>query len=147
MTEKISKALDDWKADKFDSISACAQHFGVPRSTLSTMIKENKNQWKGRGKKSVVFSEEEEKLLRENIIERCELGVGLTIQEVWLVDSSCCPPPPPLVCVKHVRGRDRPYYPLLSTGYRIQIKLLSINAACMKLFASYALFKNQHLRA
>ena len=139
MAEKINKALDDCKADKFVSINACAQHYGVPRSTLATMIKENRNEWKGRGKKSVVFSDEEEKLIKENIIERCELGVGLTIEEVWLVESSFSPPPPPQVCDKHVRrGRDRPYFPLplLSTRYRLQIKLLSINAACMKLAES-----------
>ena len=83
MAEKISNALEAWKANEFGSVKACAQHFGVPRSTLTYMIKEKKDKWRGRGKTSAVFSDEEEKLIKDNIIERCELGVGLTIEEVW----------------------------------------------------------------
>ena len=82
MAEKMQSALAAWKANQFVSIAACANHFKVPRTTLGTMIREKKDKWRGRGKTSRVFSDEEEELIKENIIERCELGVGLTIEEV-----------------------------------------------------------------
>ena len=82
MAEKFSKALSAYNENQYSSVSACAVAFGVPRSTLSVMIREKRDKWRGRGQRSVVFTEEEEEVLKRHVIERCELGVGLTIHEV-----------------------------------------------------------------
>ena len=98
MAEKISIALAAWKAKEYDNVKACADQYHVPRTTLGTMIKLKKDKWRGRGRISVVFSDEEEDLIKRNIIERCELGVGLTITEVWSDESFFNPLPSPVVC-------------------------------------------------
>ena len=81
--EDIDYALKTWDVlvnPSYKSVSACAEYFQVPRTTLRDMIRDEREEWTGLGgSKSKVFTPEEEKILKNFIVERVELGVGLTL--------------------------------------------------------------------
>ena len=81
--KKIRDALAGWKTGQYQSVSACAEYFQVPRTTLRDMIRDNREEWTGLGgSQSKVFTPEEETIIKNFIIERVELVVGLTLNQV-----------------------------------------------------------------
>ena len=80
--EKFKNAMIAWNSGLYESIRSCAMAFDVPRTSLSDMIHQGRDNWRAPGRHSTVFSGEEEMTIKNYIEMRCELGVGLTINEV-----------------------------------------------------------------
>ena len=77
MEQRVKHALAACrKGDR--SISAVAKEFDVPRTTLSHLLNRGQVEWKGRGKKSKLFSHEEEQKLANYVKKRMLLGCGVT---------------------------------------------------------------------
>ena len=83
--EKFKNAMIAWNSGLYESIRSCAMAFDVPRTSLSDMIHQGRDNWRAPGRHSTVFSEEEEMTIKNYIEMRCELGVGLTINEVEML--------------------------------------------------------------
>ena len=60
--------------------SQAALKFNVPRSTLGMMLKSGKLEWKGRGKRSQIFTDEEEERICKAALEKSNGGVDMSIR-------------------------------------------------------------------
>ena len=85
MTDKLYAAIVDFKADIFKSVRACAKAHDVSHVQLGRMLKDPELQYKGKGRASKVFTEEQEKAIVDHIQERMEKGCGMTILQVRII--------------------------------------------------------------
>ena len=85
MCQKFRDALAAWNAGRYASVRQCADAFGVPRTSLNDMIREGRTEWKGRGGKSKVFTEEEELIIKKHIVDRLELPKSGRGKGPWLL--------------------------------------------------------------
>ena len=49
--KKVHDAIAGWKTGQYQSVSACAEYFQVPRTTLRDMIRDEREEWTGLGGK------------------------------------------------------------------------------------------------
>ena len=82
--EQYNAAIAAFESGEFSSVNATAKSFGVNQSTLAKYIKSGST-FVGKGKKSIVFSEEEENQITNFVKKRVELGVGLDFSLLCLV--------------------------------------------------------------
>ena len=81
--EKYQKAVEALKSGQFPNPSACARHFEVCAKTLRNLVK-NDRDYIGGGRKTVIFTGEEENKLKEFVSERISLGCGLDFHQLCL---------------------------------------------------------------
>ena len=82
--EQFNAAIAAFESGEFSSVNATAKSFGVNQGTLTKYIKSGST-FVGKGKKSIVFSEEEENQITNFVKKRVELGVGLDFNQLCLV--------------------------------------------------------------
>ena len=82
--EQYNAAIAAFESGEFSSVNATAKSFGVNQGTLAKYIKSGST-FVGKGKKSIVFSDEEETQITNFVIKRVELGVGLDFSQLCLV--------------------------------------------------------------
>ena len=80
----FNAAIAAYKSGEFPSVNACAIAFGVSQTTLSRHIKSG-DKFVGKGRKSIVFSQDEEAQIADFVKARVELGVGLSFHQLCLV--------------------------------------------------------------
>ena len=66
----------------YKSRRQCAEAFGIPEATLRKASKTENYVLRGRGRKNEALTEEEEKKIKDHMIERLKLGVGLDLYQV-----------------------------------------------------------------
>ena len=81
---KFDSAIEAYKDKQFESIHACAKHFGVCHKTLKTFILEGRS-YVGGGMQSKIFTAEEEAKLVEHIKWCKSVGFGLTYFNLQLL--------------------------------------------------------------
>ena len=77
-------AITAYEKGEFTSVNACAVAFGVQQRSLDRFIKSG-TKFVGKGKKSNVFTIEEEAQIVQFVRGRVELGVGLSFKQLCLV--------------------------------------------------------------
>ena len=82
--EQFNAAIAAFKSGEFSSVNACAKSYGVNQGTLAKYIKSGTT-FVGKGKKSIVFSDDEETQIANFVKKRVELGVGLDFRQLCLV--------------------------------------------------------------
>ena len=82
--EKFNAAIAAYETGDFSSVNACAKSFGVNQGTLAKFIKSGAT-FVGKGKKSLVFSDDEETQIADFVKKRVELGAGLDFIQLCLV--------------------------------------------------------------
>ena len=82
--EKFNAAIAAYETGDFSSVNACAKSFGVNQGTLAKFIKSGAT-FVGKGKKSLVFSDDEETQIADFVKKRVELGAGLDFSQLCLV--------------------------------------------------------------
>ena len=82
--EQFNAAIAAFKSGEFSSVNACAKSYGVNQGTLAKYIKSGTT-FVGKGKKSLVFSDEEETQIADFVKKRVELGAGLDFIQLCLV--------------------------------------------------------------
>ena len=75
----VQKALLDIVYNGLSTVQA-ARKFNVPRSTLNLLIKSGKFEWRGRGKRSQIFTDEEEKRICQAALERSNDGLDMSFR-------------------------------------------------------------------
>ena len=78
----VQEALAAYKAGRYKSRRQCAEAFGVPEATLRKASKIENYVFKGPGRKLEALTEEEERKIKDHVIERLKLGVGLDLYQV-----------------------------------------------------------------
>ena len=101
--EIYDKALEALKSGQFPNPNSCATHFGVCAKTLRYLIKENK-EFVGGGRKTGIFTAEEEKKLTDFVSERLSLGCGLGFHQLSLTIQE-------LIGILRVANPDRQFSP------------------------------------
>lgn len=81
--EIYKKALEALKSGQFANPNSCANHFGVCAKTLRSLFKEDRD-YVGGGRKTTIFTAEEENKLKEFVTERLSLGCGLDYHQLCL---------------------------------------------------------------
>ena len=89
--EEMSKIVSNYEQavlafqnGEFTSERKCAQHFNVPRTTLQRLLKNNLK-FVGTGKKSKVFTSEEESKIINFVVNQQEIGCGLSWYQLQLL--------------------------------------------------------------
>ena len=82
---KFKLAFKAMKDGKFKSARKCAAHFGVSRATLRRYLKCGDPDFKGVGRRSSTFTQEEEKKIIDHIVWKQEIGCGLTLEQLGLL--------------------------------------------------------------
>ena len=82
--EQFNAAIAAFKSGEFSSVNACVKSYGVNQGTLAKYIKSGTT-FVGKGKKSLVFSDEEETQIVDFVKKRVELGAGLDFIQLCLV--------------------------------------------------------------
>ena len=80
--DNVQEALAALKDGLFKSRRQCAEAFGIPESTLRRASKTEDFKFKGQGRRNEIMTEEEEKKVKDHIIQRLQLGVGLDLYQV-----------------------------------------------------------------
>ena len=75
----VQKALLDIVYNGLSTVQA-ARKFNVARSTLNLLIKSGKFEWRGRGKRSQIFTDEEEKRICQAALERSNGGLDMSFR-------------------------------------------------------------------
>ena len=75
--QRYAAAISDLNQFKFININTCANFHKVPYTTLHTLMIGNKS-YQGGGRKSLVFTIEEEKEIFKHVKWRAEVSCGLT---------------------------------------------------------------------
>ena len=65
---------------KESSINHASRKFNVPRTTLGALLRSGKFEWNGRGRNSLIFTEEEEKRICKVALERSNGGVDMSVK-------------------------------------------------------------------
>ena len=78
----VQEALAAFKNGVYKSRRRCAEAFGIPETTLRRASNTEDFVFKGKGRKSEVMTEEEEKKVKDHIVQRLKLGVGLDLYQV-----------------------------------------------------------------
>ena len=78
----LKEALAALEAGLFKSRRQCAEAFGLSEATLRRASNSEDFVFKGQGRRSEAMTEEEEKKVRDHIVQRLQLGVGLDLYQV-----------------------------------------------------------------
>ena len=78
----LKEALAALEAGLFKSRRQCAEAFGLSEATLRRASNSEDFVFKGQGRKSEAMTEEEEKKVKDHIVQRLQLGVGLDLYQV-----------------------------------------------------------------
>lgn len=65
---------------KGSSIYHASRKFNVPRTTLGALLRSGKFEWNGRGRNSLIFTEEEEKRICKVALERSNGGIDMSVK-------------------------------------------------------------------
>ena len=82
MSERLDAAVKDFQDGNFRSMRECAKHHQVARTTLRKLLQDPEAEFAGYGKRSQVFSRQEETLISAHIKERMLQGCGMDVLQV-----------------------------------------------------------------
>ena len=82
MSQRLDVAVKDFQDGNFHSIRECARFHRVARTTLRKLLLDPEAEFTGYGKRSQVFTMQEEALISAHIKERMLQGCGLDILQV-----------------------------------------------------------------
>ena len=82
MSHRLDVAVKDFRDGNFHSIRECARFHRVGRTTLAKLVSDPQAEFSGYGKRSQVFTRQEEALISAHIKERMLQGCGLDILQV-----------------------------------------------------------------
>ena len=83
---KYKAAITAYEKGEFNSVNACSVAFGVHQRSLDRFIKSG-TKFVGKGKKSNVFSTDEEAQIVQFVRARVELGVGLSFKQLLVIQE------------------------------------------------------------
>ena len=83
---KYKAAITAYEKGEFNSVNACSVAFGVHQRSLDRFIKSG-TKFVGKGKKSNVFSTDEEAQIVQFVRAWVELGVGLSFKQLLVIQE------------------------------------------------------------
>ena len=78
----VQEALAALEDGLFKSRRQCAEAFGIPESTLRRASKTEDFVFRGKGRRNEIMTTEEEEKVKDHIVQRLKLGVGLDLYQV-----------------------------------------------------------------
>ena len=83
-TSSYQEAISEFRSGAFPSVRKCAAHFKLSKTTLLRLMNEEKS-FLGSGRKSKVFTDDEEDKILKFIVSQQELGCGLSWLQLQLL--------------------------------------------------------------